>query len=114
MGTILSLSLLEVLPVTALEKLCHCCIMKTIKLVKDSPGKWESKLQLLMSHFDFPVAALLGESDMYAMIDDLLSLAWSFKLPVVQGLDGAIINIANPPNEMCIICQPLFHMLCCL
>eukprot|EP00978_Attheya_sp_CCMP212_P038673 scaffold193950_cov46-Attheya_sp.AAC.2 len=95
-----SIPLPVVLPVSTDEKLRHRCIMKSIKSIKEMSGKWESKLRLLSSCFDSSIAAWLGKAEVQRSMDNLLSPAWSFDLPVVRGLDGAIVNITDPPTDL--------------
>jgi hypothetical protein len=65
-----SISLPDVLPVTASEKLRHRCVMKSIKSIKEMTGKWESKLRLLNSRFDSTVATHLGLADVQRTMNE--------------------------------------------
>ena len=95
-----SISLPDVLPATASEKLRHRCVMKSIKSIKEMTGKWESKLRLLNSCFDSTVATHLGLADVQRTMDDLLSPAWAYDLAIARGLDGAIVTITDPPTAI--------------
>eukprot|EP00978_Attheya_sp_CCMP212_P038089 scaffold185504_cov55-Attheya_sp.AAC.2 len=44
---------------------------------------------------------MLGEQeDIKRTMDKLLSPVWTYELPVVRCMDGAIVNISNPPPTM--------------